>query len=637
MLQIPEAAQWLPQNTPALLEARGPMMLPETARELGLNETQVVEALVRVRGERMELFLNGRSIEVPPGWRMSPGQTVWLTAHSTTQGLWVLRQHASAAIAQRAMQAAAAKASMQASTAASPARPAAESALAAAVAKPDPAQEAAAARVERAKVVLQARAQGEDPLRVLAKRAQAGEPLGTQPGARQVRADGRADARVDAQMAGRGEWRGEARAAPPGTLPTGTPAPSLLNARMDLRTDLRASPDGLLPGKFSADAGSKSAQASSASPLPLGGKAPALNTSLAPYWRAAQAEGLQTSARSATTGASAAALAGSSAAQGGAASPVKMTATAWVLPSGPSLAAEAEALPNSPAAPQIAHASVPPKWAGLWSQAAAPDFIDWQQASPRMRALAAHPPGMQAVMQLFQPQVLALLAQTPGLASWAQMVMRDRLSMRNPDANSIQGWVERLLSPSEAQLAKGHVPPPHHDMRSLLSELLRGLRAQGDAQAATAHAALSDVESAQVDHLRALHQREWTFQCVLPFADAPSAQLHLQREAQDADGADGAPPGAWAHKWWVSLYTESEGLGRVWMRSGVSVDSSVEMQVWATRDHVVEDARARVEDLRDLLSEAGLTLSGFVVTHGERPAGPSRVPPPHGAVLDQQA
>lgn len=565
MLQIPEAAQWLPQNTPAMLEARGPLMLPEVARQLGLTETQVVEAVVRVRGERMELYLNGRAIEVPPGWRMTAGQTVWLTAHGTTQGLLVLRQHASQKIAERALQAAASKSAASASSATSsatstktPSGPASTAGSAPVVT--DPAREAALERVARAKVVLQARIDGQDPIQALAKQSAA-------------------------------QSRPMAAVVTPG-------APSLVPATLGLTPRAAQGGDVKLMSAQDALQSQHPVRNLASSTMPetqLAGRpaAPTLGAHAAAVSAYAPSDAVPERSLVSFTGATA-------------------------------LSGLSEKTP--------AHAALV---GGANSAVAAMELIDWQQASPRVRELLAHPPGMQAVMQLFQPQVMAVLLQNPALAQWAQNIFQSRLSMRRPDPELIQKTVASALHPMESMLAKGQTHPsgaPSHDVRALLGDLLRLLREQGDGRAALVRAALSDVESAQVDHLRALQQREWSFQCVLPFADAPPVHLELQRREaeQNADGT-------WTHKWWVSLFTESEDLGRVWMRSGVSQGAQVEMQVWATQAHVVSDARARVDDLRDLLAEADLELSHFVVTHGEKPVGVKRPAPAHGAVWDQEA
>lgn len=570
MLQIPEAAQWLPQNTPAILEARGPLMLPEVARELGLNETQVVEAVVRVRGERMELFLNGRAIEVPPGWRMSPGQTVWLTAHATTQGLWVLRQHGSAAIAQRALNAAAARAGVASGVTASAAAstaPSPPSASSAAV--PDAAQAAAAERVAKAKVVLQARSEGQDPLHALAKKAQADAAAGAPTAWRSpLAADGKPMTAQEALAMARnarapsGDGLAASTARADAAVGVAMPRPTTLNPQA-------AAPLGTLDvGKAAAGGPVARPSTDAAGPLQTW-----------PQWASAR---------------------------------------------------EGESLARGLAA----HSSLPPKWASVWSQPAPLEWVDWAQASPRVRELALHPSGMQALMHLWQPDTLAALLQNPALAQWAQSIQRERLSMRRPEAAAIKHAVEQVLQPQEARLANGHaLQAGAPDLRALLGDVLRHLKRLGDAaHSVPLQAALSDVEASQLDHLRGLHQREWSLQCVLPFADAPPVQLQLQREAADAQ-----PDSPWRHKWWVNLYTESDSLGQVWMRSGIAGASDVEMDVWATREHVVLDARARAAELRELLADAELTLAHFQVHHGEKPAAPPRSPPPHGAVWDSQA
>jgi hypothetical protein len=600
MLQIPEAAQWLPQNTPALLEARGPLMQPEVARELGLTQTQVVEAVARARGERMELFLNGRTIEVPPGWRMSPGQTVWLTGHSTAQGLWVLRQHQSQAIAERALAAA--------NRAAASAPPASANAPAAAsTPTPGPAELAAAAaqsRVARAKVVLQARADGQDPRLILAKQTPVAEAT---PG------PAKPSAQAAAAMAA-------ARGGAPLAMPSTPPPPGVA---------AQAQPMGLGP------------QASAPRPAlsvptpPLGQAATALPSVLsAGAAPAAAVLGLTLPTSTRAAPGAPPSLPTTPAVTPGAAAPLAPAASALIPLSAPNGGEQA-----SPAQVRAAAAEMA---ASQWSSMAAlakegqVSAIDWRMASPRVRELAAHPPGLQAVMQLFQPQVLAMLMQSPGLAQWAESLARGRLSMRKPDEAGVKQALDAAMRPMEARLAQGSAPQAPNsqamDLRAQLADLLRLLKPEGGSHVHAARAALNDVEAAQLDAVRAMQQREWQFQCVLPFSDALPAQVHIERESASTFEAAALPA-----KWWVNLYTEGERLGRVWMRSGIAPGDAVEMHIWATAEHVVRDARARVDDLSDLLDEAGLELTQFQVIHGERPDTAKRQPPPQGSVFDTQA
>lgn len=776
MLQIPEAAQWLPQNTPAVLEARGALMLPEAARELGLTQTQVVQALARMRGERMELYLNGRAIEVPPGWRISPGETVWLTAHSTAQGLWVLRQHRNEAQAQRALAAAGrfsptgnprgAQAPAGASSATSPP---ASSATATADPRADAAAAATQNRVARAKVVLQARAQGQDARMALAKSTAGGDARPT-PGGDVRPAQGSATRTPGAATLAPGQassTRGQgaaptvqpsasasvvARSAPTVsstssvgavTAASATPqrgvVPGVDGSRASalvqtVEAQLLAGPRGAAPlvdgvdtaalvrtlaaSLASAAAGATDSQSATppaahglaasqalaalrsnaaasavATPQPLtatsepvpgaamastrpaaagGGAAPAATPTIRPALVSTEAMLSNPLARSVPplsapqSGAASHAAWSASNSPTPAANPATPAATlapsAQIKPPTASVAttglpqamAPAAGLPvgavpgaavaptrpgdaliDAPARASAAQVSAIGQWAALAAQVnpGAQEAIDWRLASPRLRQLAAQPPGMPALLQLFQPEVLAQLLQSPALMQWAQTLLRNRMSMRKADATEVRQALEAAMLPMEARLRSAQVVPKEAsavDLRANLAELLRLLKPSASALVHTARAALDEVEAAQLDLVRAHQQREWQFQCVLPFSDALPARIHLQR--QDPQTPDATMPRS--SQWWIDLYTEGQTLGQVWMRSGVSPDDAVEMQIWASQAHVANDARARVQDLRDLLAEAGLQLRQFTVIHGQRPDPAAPAAPGNGWLVD---
>jgi hypothetical protein len=139
---------------------------------------------------------------------------------------------------------------------------------------------------------------------------------------------------------------------------------------------------------------------------------------------------------------------------------------------------------------------------------------------------------------------------------------------------------------------------------------------------------LNDVESAQLDSVRAQQQAAWTCQFVLPFSDGPAVHLKFKRSPVAVAGQQAL--------WWVNMYTQSQHLGEVWMRSGVSPTGEVDMHIWATRPEVAADARARANELRDWLDLADLNLAQLVVTDGAKPVVVNQ-PVPHGSVLDAQA
>jgi hypothetical protein len=567
MLHIPETTQWLPVNTPAMLEMRGPLLLPEVARELGLHEGQVVEAVVRVRGERMELFLNGRTIEVPPGWRLNAGQVVWVTAHATTQGQLVLRQFRTPEQAARHAQAPGAAAPGAASPAGA--------------AKPGGAGAATPAAVVA---------------NTSANTAPVAGPAVKAPvqGAGAVQTSAVAPGRL-----------GAAADQPP--LPVSVKPAVIMRAMPAAASVLERGGVVQVP-EFRADATSPSAWASR---LQASSPAPAVIT------MAAMAGPVPT--RSAATGLAA----------------PNVAAALWShTPPGPSTAVGPKV--GADGGLQLALQAFEPK---LRTTATRDDGVAMALRSAALdpvvgaplRQLLQHPPGMSTVMTLMQPQVMEVLLRTPGLMQWAISLAQRQVSMRKVTEADVRRGADQI-TPTEAKLLQGHKVDATQDLKQVLVQMLRSLRQTGanplGTDSALLRAALNDVESAQLDSVRAQQQAAWTCQFVLPFSDGPAVHLKFKRSPVAVAGQQAL--------WWVNMYTQSQHLGEVWMRSGVSPTGEVDMHIWATRPEVAADARARANELRDWLDLADLNLAQLVVTDGAKPVVVNQ-PVPHGSVLDAQA
>ena len=67
-----------------------PLIDAITARSLGLQDGQVVQALVTARGDQLSLLLRGRLIDLPPGLPWETGQTVELRVQAQTPTQWGL-------------------------------------------------------------------------------------------------------------------------------------------------------------------------------------------------------------------------------------------------------------------------------------------------------------------------------------------------------------------------------------------------------------------------------------------------------------------------------------------------------------------------------------------------------------------
>lgn len=79
--------------TPIFTEGRLslPLIEASVARALGLQDGQVVQALVQVRGDQMGLLLRGRLIDMPPNPNWQAGQSIALRVQASPNGPWTLQ------------------------------------------------------------------------------------------------------------------------------------------------------------------------------------------------------------------------------------------------------------------------------------------------------------------------------------------------------------------------------------------------------------------------------------------------------------------------------------------------------------------------------------------------------------------
>ena len=90
MLSGPEQAALPGRLNPIYLEGRPLALETPVARLLGLRDGQIVQANVELRGEVLKLLLNGKLLDLPPGLRFRPGDTLFLRAYQGANG-WLLK------------------------------------------------------------------------------------------------------------------------------------------------------------------------------------------------------------------------------------------------------------------------------------------------------------------------------------------------------------------------------------------------------------------------------------------------------------------------------------------------------------------------------------------------------------------
>lgn len=220
-------------------------------------------------------------------------------------------------------------------------------------------------------------------------------------------------------------------------------------------------------------------------------------------------------------------------------------------------------------------------------------------------------------------------------AQWRSM----QLSMGQLDVQSLAQAINRAvlgaLGP-ESRVLRG-LPALAEDPKQLLRRLIQALSREGDGEdggasdsVQTLSRALDDIEASQVQTAQAQAQKELMINLMLPFVDADPIELQFRR-APRQEGED-PPPLT------VNVHSRSQDLGEVWLKTQLPGLERVDLTMWALREGVVQQARARSGELAAQLSGAGLTLQSFQVIHGARPlAGVDWVPSGRGLVIDVRA
>jgi len=93
MIAVTESSALLARISPVFPQGAAslPLIEASTARALGLQDGQVVQALVQTRGDQLALLLQGRLIDLPPELKWAIGQKVNLRLQALTSSHWALQ------------------------------------------------------------------------------------------------------------------------------------------------------------------------------------------------------------------------------------------------------------------------------------------------------------------------------------------------------------------------------------------------------------------------------------------------------------------------------------------------------------------------------------------------------------------
>jgi hypothetical protein len=270
--------------------------------------------------------------------------------------------------------------------------------------------------------------------------------------------------------------------------------------------------------------------------------------------------------------------------------------------------------------------------AGLPGPIAAPPPVGG--LSPAVASLFLRPADFSGLLSLLSGAAFVGLAQRAqsGASTVGANALGQWLSQRPAMGRLSAEGVRQALRASglftESALGKGGAIPGdlklamRQAVLQMQTEMVSGLREQLES-------GLHELESAQADALGVSAQRDLGFSFIIPFRDADPVLVSFFRPRRSPQEPN--PPAV------VNLYTRSETLGEVWMKTVIEVSDTISLTMWAEREDLAKRARAAVGELEDEMTSAGLVLKSMVVLHGRRPEEGVAVEARTGAVLDLKA
>ena len=228
--------------------------------------------------------------------------------------------------------------------------------------------------------------------------------------------------------------------------------------------------------------------------------------------------------------------------------------------------------------------------------------------STALLALLHRPKEARVLLDLFKPSMLNEMSVPIGAREWIQKLDKMKSSMERLSAGDVRRSVQNSGLFGESNLLKG--ASKGLDLKQILRGLLTSLPESSKLFKAVEQV-ITEVEGRQVDSLNSQTSRDVSLQFVIPFHDAHAVDVEIMKENQNESGEP-------AH-WVVNLHTESPELGDVWLKSKLLNKDSIEMTVWAPREHVAESAMLMKTELEYELKRFGLDLDGFSVLNAKRP------------------
>ncbi len=226
--------------------------------------------------------------------------------------------------------------------------------------------------------------------------------------------------------------------------------------------------------------------------------------------------------------------------------------------------------------------------------------------SDRFLRLLYSPIMPSSALRGLQPATLNTLASLAGTASGVLLA-----SMSNISRDAVKSaFLTSGLFTEFNLLSKERSRP---DLKTMLRTLLALNTIRTNASLVSdINSAVDLIESKQLDSLAAQLNRETLYSFILPFKDFAPVEVDIERHSNINGGQDAS--------WIINLYSSSNELGDMWLKTTLLPQQELDMMIWAERANTAQCASAAMSELMHQLKSFGLSLSGVQVFNSVRPA-----------------
>ncbi len=243
-------------------------------------------------------------------------------------------------------------------------------------------------------------------------------------------------------------------------------------------------------------------------------------------------------------------------------------------------------------------------------------------ASSRLMSLLYRPGQPSVQMSLYRPSVMGGL-----LAQLNDPDISRRITQLLPSVANLSGSaIQQALVTSGlfGEFILSRRLASRLDMKQLMRKLLVDSRV-GDSLKVTINQVIDEIESSQLEGLRAQQNQQLSYGFTIPFVDANPVVVRFEqnRAEDDQKSAD----------WVIDLHTDAEQLGKLWSKTTIKEDLQVDMIVWAAHFDTAQKAERAQPLLEKSLQQFGLNLKKLVVLNAVRPSLDQSLSGP-GHVLD---